>query len=406
MRWQGYYHTACGASCCFSPDCACIRCSSCACSLTTLPPKRRFQCMLCEVLPPESAFDGRPEYCSRCFASPDVLHWHDVFLLVDETGEHRAVKRLHGLAEQRHFGPEDFPVAASLAPDAECGICCSEFTGSDPATCAPGCVSSHGDGVADPQMGVVDSRSFYHADCRLSWMKAQKTDAYCGSQPPLCCRVCSFEQECEAWKQDFGRGIHEINGYVDKPTPASSDDWQALLQFLMSEFQITLTLEEGTCRADLTKAYHDALKTLHRQPWLQSIVDSLDGAPDKDACFCLDSIAILLYCYIAILLYGYMAILIHYCCCCMTIYCYITILLHSYMMIFLYAYIPRLLYCLITVLLYGLFCILRYSYIAILLDYYTTIFYISKLPYISPIYIYIYAFMFALLHHHILPQLT
>lgn len=100
MRWQRYYSKPCGASCCFSPDCACIRCSSCARSMTSLPPKRRFQCMLCELLPPESAFDGRPEYCSECFARPDVLHWHDVFLLVDETGKHLAVRRMQGLAEQ------------------------------------------------------------------------------------------------------------------------------------------------------------------------------------------------------------------------------------------------------------------------------------------------------------------
>ena len=279
MHWQSYYSKLCGALCCFSPDCACIRCSSCARSMTSLPPKRRFQCMQCEVLPPESAFDGRPEYCSECFARPDVLHWHDVFLLVDEGGKHLAVRRMQGLAEESHFGLADFPVAGALPCEAVCGICCCEFTGADPATCAPGCMSDHGDGVADPRMGVVDSGNFYHADCRLDWMRAQKTDTYAGSVPPLCCRVCAFAQECAAWEQDFGRGISAIDEFFSKPTPLSSDDWNALLQFLADEFQLRLTLEQDTCRAELTTAYLDALKKLHGQPWLQTIIDNLDGGP-------------------------------------------------------------------------------------------------------------------------------
>ena len=283
MRWQMHYDKVCGASCCFSPDCACIRCSNCAISLTSLPPKRRFQCMLCEVLPPESAFDGRPEYCGQCFESTEVLHWHDIFLLVDEAGRHSAVRRLQGLAEQRHFLPGDFPVAGPLPDDATCGICCTEFTEEDPATCSAGCSAGHGEGVADPKEGVVDSHSFYHADCRMSWMKAQKTDAYCGSQPPLCCRVCSFEHECSAWKEDFGRGLRAIDHHFEAAEVASADEWKALQGFLVDEFQLSLAVDKVTSRADLTAAYLDALKALHRQPWLQKLIDELGPAAEKDA---------------------------------------------------------------------------------------------------------------------------
>lgn len=179
-----------GSLCCFSPDCACIRCSNCRAYLTTIPPKRRFQCMECEVLPPESSFDSRPEYCELCFSLPDVLHWHKHFLLVDESGVHQAVERLAGLAEMHSINTDDFPLKDGLGEDETCGICCIEFSADDPATCNVGCTIGHGEGVADGQHGVVDSGMFYHAECRMNWIKAQKTDTYCG-QLPLTCKVCS-----------------------------------------------------------------------------------------------------------------------------------------------------------------------------------------------------------------------
>ncbi|CAJ1358721.1 unnamed protein product [Effrenium voratum] len=101
MRWQRFYEAPCGFACCFSPDCACLRCSGCGKSLTSLPPKARFQCMDCEILPPETPFDPRPELCVACFGSDQALHWHSRFLLVDERGAHRAVERKLGLAEPK-----------------------------------------------------------------------------------------------------------------------------------------------------------------------------------------------------------------------------------------------------------------------------------------------------------------
>lgn len=178
-----------GSLCCFSPDCACIRCSNCRASLTTVPPKRRFQCMECEVLPPESSFDSRPEYCEHCFSLPDVLHWHKYFLLVDEKGVHQAVERLCGLAEIHYIQQDDFPLKEGLGEDETCGICCIDFSAENPATCNVGCTKGHGEGVADGHRGVVDSGMFYHADCRMSWIRAQKTDTYC-AELPLACKVC------------------------------------------------------------------------------------------------------------------------------------------------------------------------------------------------------------------------
>ena len=138
--------------------------------------------MECEVLPPESSFDSRPEYCEVCFSLSDVLHWHKHFLLVDESGVHQAVERLIGLAEMHSISTDDFPRKDGLGADETCGICCIEFSVDDPATCNVGCSMGHGEGVAHGQQGVVDSRMF-HAECRMNWI-----------QLPLTCKVC----DCEA----------------------------------------------------------------------------------------------------------------------------------------------------------------------------------------------------------------
>ncbi|CAK9048159.1 unnamed protein product [Durusdinium trenchii] len=259
----------CGALCCFSPDCACIRCSNCSMSLTTVPPKRRFQCMECEVLPPESTFDSRPEYCECCFSSCDVLHWHRRFLLVDQDGEHVAVERLCGIADLSYISLKDFPTRDGLEKEEACGICCMEFTSEDPATCGVGCNFGHGEGVADAHRGVLDSGAFYHAECRMSWMKSQKTDKYCGSQLPVSCKVCLFQEDCRAWQKDFQRGMAAINA-------GEAGCYQDLLLFLTQEFQIDVTgFPEDLCKEELQSYFRSALKQLHPQPWLQSLIDGL-----------------------------------------------------------------------------------------------------------------------------------
>lgn len=112
---------------------------------------------------------------------------HKQFLLVNEIGEHCAVERLCGVAEKSYITTTDFPRKEGLQE--ECGICCIEFSEADPATCSVGCTNGHGEGIVDGERGIVDSGMFYHADCRLSWMKASKTDTYCG-QLPVACKVC------------------------------------------------------------------------------------------------------------------------------------------------------------------------------------------------------------------------
>ncbi|CAL1137382.1 unnamed protein product [Cladocopium goreaui] len=274
MRWQKFYHDPCGSLCCFSPDCACIRCSNCRASLTTIPPKRRFQCMECEVLPPESSFDSRPEYCELCFSLPDVLHWHKHFLLVDESGVHQAVERLAGLAEMHSINTDDFPLKDGLGEHETCGICCIEFSADDPATCNVGCTIGHGEGAADGQHGVVDSGMFYHAECRMNWIKAQKTDTYCG-QLPLTCKVCFFVADCKAWQSDFQRGVAAIAEFYkeDSGTPV---EWEELLLgdamdifwslffrtdgFLKAQFQIVLTVSDTGRASDLQTAFRGALQ--------------------------------------------------------------------------------------------------------------------------------------------------
>ena len=276
------------------------------------------------MLPPESTFDARPEYCEDCFSSPGVLHWHNRFLLVDQEGEHVAVERLCGLAELRYITLDDLPVQSGLDDDQACGICCMEFSSEEPATCGVGCTSGHGEGLADPRQGMLDSKTFYHAECRMSWIKSQKTDTYCGDKAPVHCKVCLFENDCKAWMKDFQRGIDAIKAYGEREEASLEE----LLNFLTQEFQIeawicfrsfaflsiTLLLYStilllclsfgvvencmmvfvGFCcrflhliqqnpkelpkdiaKKELPEQFRRALKELHPQPWLQSLIDRL-----------------------------------------------------------------------------------------------------------------------------------
>ena len=50
MRWMRFYAAPCGGPCCYSADCGWRGCSGCGVSLTTLPPKIRYQCMDCPVV--------------------------------------------------------------------------------------------------------------------------------------------------------------------------------------------------------------------------------------------------------------------------------------------------------------------------------------------------------------------
>ena len=98
------------------------------------------------------------------------------------------MERLCGVGEKSYITTNDFPRKEGLQEET-CGICCIEFSDGDPATCNVGCTNGHGEGIVDGERGVVDSGMFYHADCRMSWIKASKTDTYCG-QLPVACRVC------------------------------------------------------------------------------------------------------------------------------------------------------------------------------------------------------------------------
>ena len=60
-------------------------------------------------VPPEAAFDPRPELCAACFHTVSVLHQHSRFLCVTDIGCHSTVTRVVGLGRVVDLMEEDCP---------------------------------------------------------------------------------------------------------------------------------------------------------------------------------------------------------------------------------------------------------------------------------------------------------
>lgn len=57
--------------------------------------------MECEIEQSEEIYKICPDYCENCFVDESILHYHNLFLKIDDIGNHFAVKRLIGLSEPK-----------------------------------------------------------------------------------------------------------------------------------------------------------------------------------------------------------------------------------------------------------------------------------------------------------------
>jgi hypothetical protein len=204
MRWMDKFDELCNKACCFSPQCACIRCTGCGQSLTRADiPQTRYQCMECPVI--INAPSSRPELCQFCFDAGNTraLHDHYWFCKVDNHGHHSVVKRSFVVERQeltlQHFHPV---VDLSLISNKDCMVCCEPFNNNDKLPVSPaGCLRGHGESKTDPIQGIVDTRLFYCGECALAFEQSRDRGTFCDLT--MYCECCTFEREMNEWKIEF-----------------------------------------------------------------------------------------------------------------------------------------------------------------------------------------------------------
>ena len=157
MRWMAVFDTPCSRACCFSEDCACIRCNACGGSFTNVANRhsRRFTCMDCPLVTVVAMEKPEPgkEYsvpqttlCTDCFQSLAVPHEHDQrFCLVDEIGRHSMVTRPVSCSEKVAVTADRLRVAKI---DGDCCCCCEPFCESSPAVYPLGCQAIPGHSIS------------------------------------------------------------------------------------------------------------------------------------------------------------------------------------------------------------------------------------------------------------------
>jgi hypothetical protein len=229
MRWMSKYNQICSKACCFSPQCACIRCTNCQRSLTSRDmPQVRYVCLQCPIVMegPSSA----PELCHVCFESKtEALHDHSLFCEIDEVGRHTLARR-STIVPRKLLTRNDFLPAKDTEQN-ECVVCCEAFSLSNPAVSPAGCPRGHGESKNDAKKGIVDSKVHYCADCALEFERSRDRGTYCDIK--IFCQCCQHEDEMEHWRQEF------------KEMFQNSNDTENLMRDLMK---------------------------LHVQPWIQAIV--------------------------------------------------------------------------------------------------------------------------------------
>lgn len=263
MRWMKYYNEKCSKACCYSPDCGCIRCSSCKISLTKIPPSLRYQCNQCPIVAPEAPYNPKPDLCYSCFMNPLVLHGHKEWLEITEKGVHSLISRENGYCEIKYLDiSKDFEKCGFSNSDS-CFICVENFTNDNPAVKFPGCLKDHGNGIKDLNLGIRDSKEHAHAFCLLKWYETSFRDTYCGKTKY--CEVCNFEEELESWEREF----KEIKLKISQ-----RDLSDIYLQDSYDKLNIVyepIKKELGAIKADI----REKLIELHPQKWIQNIINSI-----------------------------------------------------------------------------------------------------------------------------------
>lgn len=252
MKWMRHFEQPCHLLCCRAPDCASIQCLFCRKSLTSAmgaPPALRFECAECQPVGSESFTTGTvvivsaTTMCSDCFHDGRVAaHRHSArFLRVDEAGRHTVTSRPVPPSPVRELLIQDF--APVLDQQGQCPICGDDFSAQSPAVSAALCRKGHGAACnrdSDGRMcAPYDSRSFFCGECSLSWAKEKGLQFY--DNPDALCSVCVHDNEMARWKAEFEKERREADA--------------------------------GDCR----EARAMQLKDIHRQPWIQAVVDEVFG---------------------------------------------------------------------------------------------------------------------------------
>ena len=222
LRWMQCYELPCRKSCCFSVDCAAIRCDSCYISFTKLQNahEKRYVCMQCELVevspmcePTKIYRVSGTTFCQVCFESNAIPHEHSKrFCFIDEMGAHTEISR--SVPPQPKISlTQDLLQLAPLAAvtGRDCFICCEPFTDDFPAALPYGCVTVHSHGVNDRTVGVKDENIFYCAQCYLQSLQpfTMMTTTTTESNLPIVfagaclCLLCTHSKEMDTWQKEF-----------------------------------------------------------------------------------------------------------------------------------------------------------------------------------------------------------
>lgn len=242
MRWMSAYADICDRACCFSPECASIRCQFCHKAFTSVPGRHlpRFECMECNTT-------VRATICEECFVSPTALHDHVKFCLIDDRGMHSVVHRTEGIAPRKTLTMEDLPhVPIDKLPvgaSTSCAVCMSDFDDSVPeiqAVAPPGCERQHAFAQPDSQVGQKDTHAYCCRECHFAFLSHNKHDTYCDLR--TYCTLCNHERQVRRWGEEFDVEAAELSA-------------------------------RGVS-VEAVRAHIAELKALHGQPWIRAAIDA------------------------------------------------------------------------------------------------------------------------------------
>jgi len=268
MIWMQFYDSPCRKICCHSTDCGSIRCFGCKKYLSGIPPKSRFQCIECEILPPETINNPRPEICKDCFEDSSKLHNHIKWLNIDEKGIHSFSIRKVGISDVKLLIKSDFPILEKSKYDNKiCAICTNDFTQDCPAVSYPGCLYFHGTPIKDKKLGLIDSNEYSHQECLMNWYSMTNRLFYCGDL--LYCELCMFENDKNSWEILFN---NVNNNLIEMEKMNKSMDEK--IKLIKEMLAIKVNIEDFKYNT-INKFIRNNLLNLHPQEWLRNIINNI-----------------------------------------------------------------------------------------------------------------------------------